>query len=278
MNDGMKKLQSAIQGLDLQDHIVFVHSSWSEVSPLARRWRAVIELLQRGVGSGGTLVMPAYPMQGLSQSHLEQHPFFDCRRTPSKAGLLSEIFRRMRQVHRSLHPTHSVAAWGERAVELTTGHERSATPFDESSPFQKMYDAGAVVLNLGVRRMTFRHLADHLIQNELPHDVYADQAIRVQLIDCEGVESWMETRGHNPFVTCNHPVVLDLLREEGGQLGSQSVRRSRRSRAGMVCQEVSGMLLELIPVRTYVEAYHRCYRDGKLRYFPRDGAAATAID
>lgn len=275
MNDGLERLRSAIQSLDLQDNIVFVHSSWSALSPLVESWKAVIELLQRSVGSGGTLVMPAYPMRGRSQAHLERHPFFDCRRTPSQAGLLSEIFRRMSQVHRSLHPTHSVAAWGERALELTTGHEGSATPFDECSPFQRMYEGGAIVLNLGVRRMTFRHLADHLIQDQLPHDVYADQVVRVQLIDCEGVERWMETRGHNPFVTCNHQVVLDLLRHEGAQ-ASQSVHGLRNSGAETVCQEVAGVLLELIPVRTYVEAYGRCYREGMLHFFPRNGAATRA--
>ena len=33
--------------------------------------------------------------------------------------------------------------------------------------------------------------------------------------------------------------------------------------------EEYGILLELIPVRPYVELYHRCYREGQLRFFPR---------
>jgi len=274
MSDGLQRLRSALERLNLRDNIVFVHSSWAALSHLGESWKPVIELLCRAVGGGGTLVMPAYPMRALSQTHLELHPFFDCRRTPSQAGLLSEIFRRLSQVRRSLHPTHSVAAWGARAAELTTGHEHSPTPFDESSPFQKMYEGEAMVLNLGVRRMTFRHLADHLIQDELPHSVYADQAIRVRLIDAMGVEKWMEARGHNPLVTCNHEVVLDLMRREGAKMPPRPAHRMGGNGAGTLCQEVDGILLESIPVRPYVELYHRCYREGKLQFFLRNGAQA----
>jgi aminoglycoside N3'-acetyltransferase len=272
MSDGVEGLRSALERLNLRDKIVFVHSSWTALSHLGESWKPAIELLCRSVGRGGTLVMPAYPMRGLSQSHLERHPFFDCRRTPSQAGLLSEIFRRMSQVRRSLHPTHSVTAWGAWAVELTTGHEHSPTPFDESSPFQKMYEGEATVLNLGVRNMTFRHLADHLIQDELPHSVYADQVIRVRLIDSKGVEKWMETRGHNPLVTCNHEVVLDQMRQEGAKLPPRRFHRTGGSGARTLCQDVDGILLELTPVRPYVELYHRCFREGTLRFFPRNGA------
>jgi len=269
MSDGLQRLQAALDRLDLRDRIVFVHSSWTALSHLVDSWKPVIELLRRSVGSRGTLVMPAYPMRGLSQRHLEQHPSFDWRRSPSQAGLLSEIFRRMSGVQRSLHPTHSVSAWGAGAVDLTTGHDHSAVPFDDCSPFQKMYDRGAMVLNMGERRMTFRHLADHLLQDELSHDVYAEETIRVRLIDSRGVESWMETRGHNPLVTCNHEIVLDRMRQIGAESPSRPVHGIGGSGAGTVCVEVGGTHLELTPVRPYVEMYQRCYREGELHFFPR---------
>lgn len=244
--------------------MVFVHSSWAALSSLLDSWTQAIDLLRESVGSGGTLVMPTYPMQGLSQAHLDAHPFFDCRRTPSQAGLLTEIFRRMSNVRRSVHPTHPVAASGLRAVELTEGHERSSTPFDANSPFHRMYEADAVVLTLGVRNMTFRHLADHLIRDSLPHDIYSDRVTRVRIIDCDGVEGYMETRGHNPFIKCNHEVVLDRMR---GGLGS--LRRILRRGAVTQRRNVGGLRVERIPVRPYVAMYRRCYRDGTLVFFPR---------
>lgn len=270
----MERLKRTLESLALRDRIVFVHSSWSALSSTAESWRAVIQLLCDSVGSGGTLVMPAYPMRGLSQEHLVSHPFFDCRRTPSQSGLITEIFRRLRGVCRSVHPTHSVAAWGALASQLTTGHQRAATPFDGFSPFQRMYDEGALVLDLGVQRITFRHLADHLIRYELPHDVYADRVVRVRLIDCEGVESWMETRGHNPRITCNHRVVLDLMRERALRRPADSEQGCSSAGTGMVSRDVGGVPVELIPVQPYVAFYHRCYHEGLLRFFPRGGAEA----
>ena len=197
--------------------------------------------------------MPAYPMRGSSDTYLASNPRFDWRRTPSQVGLLTEVFRRMPGTRRSLHPTHSVAARGAEATELTEDHEMCATPFDETSPFHRIYDGDGLVLNLGVRTVSFRHLADHLLQDSMDHDVYSSRRARVLLIDELGTEHWMETRGHNPGITCNHGIVLDRMREEGG---------TTRVAAGLSS-------LELIPVRGYVKRYHRCYREGELRFFPQ---------
>ena len=46
-------------------------------------------------------------------------------------GMLTELFRRMKGVHQSLHPTHGVAALGPLAAEMTAGHDRAATPSRE---------------------------------------------------------------------------------------------------------------------------------------------------
>jgi aminoglycoside N3'-acetyltransferase len=262
MSDGPKALRAVIQRLDVRDRVVFVHSSWDALGGLLDSWTQAIDLLRESVGSRGTLVMPTYPMRGLSQRHLDQHPFFDCRHTPSRAGLLTEVFRRMSDVHRSVHPTHPVAASGSRAVELTEGHERSSTPFDGNSPFRRMYESDAVVLTLGVRNMTFRHLADHFIRHDLPHDIYSDRVTRVRIIDCDGVESQMETRGHNPFITCNHEVVLDRM--QGGGLGA--LRRILGRGALTQRRDVSGLRVARIPVRPYVAMYRRCYRNGTLAF------------
>jgi aminoglycoside 3-N-acetyltransferase len=253
MTDPLDLFSQALEELPLAGRVIFVHSSWSEMAQSASSPMQLLAALEQAVGEGGTLVMPTYPMRGLSDVYLVRNPRFDWRRTPSKLGLLSELFRRVPGTRRSLHPTHSVAARGTRAMELTEGHERCSTPFDEGSPFHRMYEGDAVVLNLGVSSMTFRHLADHLLQDSLEHDVYSSRRVRVLLLDERGNERWMETRGHNPKITCNGEVVLDRLREEGG----------------ITRLAVGTSELELIPVRSYVERHHRCYRERDLRFFPR---------
>src|SRR5881397_1311983 len=42
--------------------------------------------------------------------YVQKNPKFDLRRTPSKVGPLTEVFRPLPSVVRSLHPTHPVAA------------------------------------------------------------------------------------------------------------------------------------------------------------------------
>jgi hypothetical protein len=116
-----------------------------------------------------------------------------------------------------------------------------------------MYENDALVLNLGVQTVSFRHLADHLIQDSLDHDVYSSRRFEVLLVDELGRELLMETRGHNPEIKCNYRIALARLREEGGT----------------TLVAVGPSELELIPVRSYIERYHRCYREGELRFFAR---------
>jgi len=48
-------------------------------------------------------------------------------------------------VKRSLHPTHSVAAIGSRAEEITSGHELCSTPCGIGSPYEKILQDGQIL-------------------------------------------------------------------------------------------------------------------------------------
>ena len=87
--------------------------------------------LKQVVGETGTLVIPTC-------THREgfPKPTFDPLLSPSEMGPLSEFFRQQAGVVRSFSPTHSVAAAGPAALEITAGH-RSAfgrpTPWGEGA-------------------------------------------------------------------------------------------------------------------------------------------------
>jgi aminoglycoside N3'-acetyltransferase len=195
--------------------------------------------------------MPAFPMNGRSQDHLDSGAVFDVRRTPSQAGLLTEIFRRTPGAVRSLHPTHSVTARGPAAEHITRDHERSATPFDEHSPFQRMLDAEADILCIGTfAAMTFHHLADHLIQDRLPYPIYSGRPTAARIVDRDRSAREIVTEGHNPRLDCEHTAVLEGMAQAG---------RLRRARTGRVS-------LFLVSAPEYVAAYHRAQADGLVRY------------
>ena len=144
---------------------VMVHSSMDEIARRAPFLTAVkvIEILQSGLGETGTLVLPTFPFRGKQFDYVRKNPRFDVQRTPSQVGLITEVFRRMPGVVRSLHPTHPVAAWGRNAVELTSTHHLGST-FGETSPFCKLQAVDGRVIGIGTQleSYTLLHVADEL--------------------------------------------------------------------------------------------------------------------
>jgi aminoglycoside 3-N-acetyltransferase len=158
------RLRRRLAGLGVvQGSTVLLHSSMDAISRRVPTLDSVrlIALIQDMLGEEVTLLMPTLPFDGRQVDYARANKVFDVRRTPSRMGLLSEVFRRTPGVLRSLHPTHSVAAWGRRAEELISEHHKG-TAFGESSPYFKLQEAGGVVMGLGVIKYTVIHVADEL--------------------------------------------------------------------------------------------------------------------
>jgi aminoglycoside 3-N-acetyltransferase len=246
------ELRRALRKLGIRaGDIVFVHSSFDQMRSVRATPAEIIEILCESVGESGTLAMPTFPMTGTSQEYLERNRVFDWRRTPSRAGILTEIFRRMPGTERSLHPTHAVAARGALAKWLTEGHERSRVPFDEHSPFHKLWSRDTLILRIGrFEAMTFRHLADHLIQDNIGYPIYNVDVTQVRVIGKDGKECVVSTKAHNPNLSCDHGIVLKRMAREG---------LVKTTKAGRV-------LLALVKLSDYIESYHRYHAQGVLRY------------
>jgi aminoglycoside 3-N-acetyltransferase len=76
-------------------------------------------------------------------------PIFDPAATPSKNGVLTEIFRKQPDVLRSINATHSIAAAGALARDLTTDHDLLDAPCGQGSPWDRLVRRGASVLLFG---------------------------------------------------------------------------------------------------------------------------------
>ncbi|MEA4889855.1 MAG: AAC(3) family N-acetyltransferase [Clostridiaceae bacterium] len=147
--------------------ILLIHSSLKSFGTVIGGPLTVINAAKEAVTAQGTVVFPTLVQRDFAHAYEN----WDINTSPSDVGLISETFRLLPDSVRSDQATHSVAAWGSRAVELT--HEHSSYgprmgPFGDycfsySSPWQKMYLYGARIafLGVGTRYNTFKHFVEY---------------------------------------------------------------------------------------------------------------------
>lgn len=91
----------------------------------------------------GMLIMPV----GKNPDTQVPNGIFDPRNSVSGEGMLSEKFRKMPDVVRSLHPTGSLAVRGKNAEELAAGHEMCISCYSAASPWWRIFQrSGKYVL------------------------------------------------------------------------------------------------------------------------------------
>jgi len=134
---------------------VMFHSSLSSMGTVTGGPNTVIDGFLDAVGPTGTVAVPTL---WLSRSQPWRLREWDVENSPSRVGLLTEVFRQRPDSVRSDNPTHSVSAIGARAVELTQHHGRSGLrlcifgdrAFAAESPWQRFYDWNAAYCFIGV--------------------------------------------------------------------------------------------------------------------------------
>lgn len=136
-----------------------VHGSLKGIGALPGGPPDLVRALQQALTPEGLLVMPAFSYDA-GPAHE-----FNAETSPARTGLLAETFRGMPDVVRSLHPTHSVCAWGKQAHALCAGHE-TAQPFGPDSPLHRLMDGGGKVMLLGVGYTTLSmiHVCECLLK------------------------------------------------------------------------------------------------------------------
>jgi aminoglycoside 3-N-acetyltransferase len=155
---------------------VIVHSSLSSLGWVCGGAQAVIIALRSAVGDHGTLVVPTGtgtstpsewtdpPVPRSWWETIEASvPDYDPRLSnPRGMGVIPDTLLRLPETRRSPHPYVSLAAWGPKAAEITSGH-RLTYGLGEDSPLARVYDLDGSVLLLGVgyNRNTSLHLAEY---------------------------------------------------------------------------------------------------------------------
>lgn len=158
----------------------------------------------------GTLVVPTMSWRVVRPAN----PFFDELQTPSNVGALAEQFRLQRATHRSLHPTHSAAALGPLAAEITAGHHNEDTPCSDNSPFGKLAPHDATILMLGIT-MDCCTLVHHA-EEKLAIELYLRPASETETYTCRartGEDVTVRLRRHL-FLPRDYYQFQDLLAQD----------------------------------------------------------------
>lgn len=212
-------LLSTLRELGISDgDVVLVHSSFAEFLGFRGKAPDVIRVLKQAVGPHGTLMMPTLSFSGSVVAYAREAKLFDPARSPSRVGLLTELFRRSEGVVRSLHPTHSVAVSGPDSSYLVQDHHLAATPCGRGTPYFRLLEKRGKILLLGVgiSPLTFFHCVEELIEGEMPFSPFTSEVFTMR---CRVDGTVLETspmRLYNPGISgCRDLSVLeDALRKE----------------------------------------------------------------
>ena len=182
----------------------------------------VLGWIREIAGSGATIVMPTYPFYRQIRSYdqdvenvvLNYNP----ATTPSKTGLISELFRRTKGSVRSPIPMQSLAALGPKADIIIQPETLPAgiPPHGKETPHHRLCLENALVIGVGLelhRYLTLVHVAEDLrFRRNLSANFYRKRRFIVRMTAATPTEMW-ERRPELARVFCSGKFHRDILGE-----------------------------------------------------------------
>ena len=137
---------------------LLIHSSMKSIGEVDGGADAVLDMLMDYFKESGLLLFPTLSYRSVNA----KNTCFDVVNTPACTGILAELFRKKPGVVRSLHPTHSLAAFGRTAADFVSGHEKANTPAPVGSPWWKILQKKGKIMFIGtgINCNTFLHGVD----------------------------------------------------------------------------------------------------------------------
>lgn len=139
---------------------IMVHSSMKSIGEVDGGADTVVDAFMEYFQEG----MFMTPTHTWAQMRPE-YSTFDPATEPACVGIIPNIFLKRDGVVRSLHPTHSIAAYGKNAAEYIKGEENATTPCPPGGCWDRLREIDAKILLLGVThgRNTFIHSVDEAL-------------------------------------------------------------------------------------------------------------------
>jgi aminoglycoside 3-N-acetyltransferase len=196
----------------------------------------VIDGFLDAVGPTGAVAVPTLCNWKPDEQHLV-FPRWNPATSPSYVGLITETFRLRPGAVRSDHPTHSVAAIGARAVELTANHGAGGArpgPFGEKafareSPWERfvLWNAAYCFIGVTFRVCTMVHYVESLVVERALQRAAPEARPRL----ASQIQGWM-TPGVWPTIRVDDREFIErILADQGivryGRIGSAALRYAR---------------------------------------------------
>lgn len=124
-------------------------------------------------------------------------PVFAIQNTKSLVGRVTNHFLSLPGVFRSVHPTHSVAAFGPAAAKLCEGHELCDTPCGKGTPYEKLieWDAGVLMFGVSMSVYTLFHTTEDAAGCNY---LYEPEPYDLRAVDSDGtlhhIRMWRQDR------------------------------------------------------------------------------------
>ena len=175
---------------------IFVHSSLSKLGNIVRGADTVVEALIETVGKDGSIMMPGFTIRNSmfkTLEYLERNDItFDYKTERPLVGAIPRSFFKLENIHRSIHPTHSVLAWGKNTEHITSGHEDCNTTFGIGTPLYKLIETNSYIMGLGsdLAHVTFYHVLEDF-NKSFPIEVYGNKEYKIKMLINNKVETFL---------------------------------------------------------------------------------------
>lgn len=117
--------------------------------------QGLVEVLEKSVGNSGTVVMPTYTYSFCKKER------YSIQDSPSMVGVLTEFFRKQKDVVRTKHPIFSTAIWGRGKNELS---DVGTDSFDKDSIFAKLVAVNGTFVAFGASMQSSFTFLHHIEQ------------------------------------------------------------------------------------------------------------------
>jgi len=249
-------LLAALRRLGIErDDVLIAHTSFAQFEGFRGGVADAIRTLQAAV-EDGALLIPTLPFDGAAIDYIKSGAVTDIARTPSRMGFITEVFRRLPGVTRSIHPTHPIAVWGKEAAGIATGHHAAASPCGIGTPFHQLLERKGKILlaGVGIRTMTFYHCVEELLEPDMPFSPFTDTWFEATSKGPDGRIYATRMRLFDPDVSARRDpeLMIEPLKQRGFW------RHARVGRLDLVVLHATEVLAT---VREMAAEQKFCYRD-----------------